>query len=180
MRVFVAIEISDDKIVDSIKKFQSEINIDAKAVESGNFHFTLQFLGEISEGASPKIIEALHTVEFSGFDVSLKGVGVFPESGSPKIIWIGTDEDSRQKLVELAKKVEKTLLSLGFLPDKTFKPHITVFRIKKKAEDITKELSGKKTTYFGTQNITEIKLKKSEFTPNGPVYSDLGEIKAGK
>ncbi len=49
MRVFVAIEISSDKIINSISKFQSEININAKPVEPHNLHFTLQFLGEISQ-----------------------------------------------------------------------------------------------------------------------------------
>ncbi len=49
MRAFVAIEISNDDIINSIKKFQTKINIDAKPVESKNFHFTLQFLGEVSE-----------------------------------------------------------------------------------------------------------------------------------
>ena len=49
MRVFVAVEITSDKIINSISKFQSEINIDAKPVELHNLHFTLQFLGEISQ-----------------------------------------------------------------------------------------------------------------------------------
>ena len=44
MRVFVAIEITNNDIINSIKKFQEEINIDAKPVELANLHFTLQFL----------------------------------------------------------------------------------------------------------------------------------------
>jgi len=72
MRSFVAIEISNNDIINSIKKFQTKINIDAKPVESKNFHFTLQFLGEISEDLSQKIIQALRTIEFSSFNVNLK------------------------------------------------------------------------------------------------------------
>jgi len=37
MRVFVAIEIENDEIIDAIKKFQDEIIIVAKPVESKNF-----------------------------------------------------------------------------------------------------------------------------------------------
>ncbi len=40
MRSFVAIEISDDKIIDSIEKFQKTIEINAKPVNSRNLHFT--------------------------------------------------------------------------------------------------------------------------------------------
>jgi len=178
MRAFVAIEISNDDIINSIKKFQTKINIDAKPVESKNFHFTLQFLGEVSEEILQKIIQALRNIEFSSFSVNLKGTGAFPKPKFPRVIWIGTDDNGGNMLIQLSKKVEKVLEPLGFFSDKPFKPHITVFRIKKKVGDITKELDGQKTIDFGIQQVTSIKLKKSELTSSGPIYSDLEEIKA--
>ena len=177
MRVFVSIEISNNEVINSIKKFQKIIEIDAKPTESKNLHFTLQFLGEVSEQIIDKIIQSLNTIEFSKFDISLKGIGAFPKLKSPKIIWIGTDEKSGKMMTELSKKVEKALEPLGFSSEKPFKPHITVFRIKKKIGDITKEMENHKNVSFGIQEITSIKLKKSELTLNGPVYSDLMEIK---
>ncbi len=180
MRSFVAIEISNNDIINSIKKFQTEININAKPVEPKNFHFTLQFLGEISEEISQKIIHALHKIEFSSFNVNMKEVGAFPKSKFPRVIWVGTDDDGGNMLIRLSKKVEKVLEPLGFFSNKPFKPHITIFRIKKKIGDITKELDNHKMIDFGMQEVTNIKLKKSELTPNGPIYSDLEEIKAIK
>ena len=165
-------------MINSIKKFQKIIEIDAKPTELKNLHFTLQFLGEVSEQTIDKIIQSLNTVEFSKFDISLKGIGAFPKLKSPKIIWIGTDEKSGKMMTELSKKVEKALEPLGFSSEKPFKPHITVFRIKKKIGDITKEMENHKNVSFGIQEITSIKLKKSELTLNGPVYSDLMEVKA--
>jgi len=178
MRTFVAIEISNSNIINSIKKFQTEININAKPVEPKNFHFTLQFLGEVSEEISQKIIQALHKIEFSSFNVNLKGVGAFPKSKFPRIIWVGTDNVGGNMLVQLSKKVEKALEPLGFFSDKPFKPHITVLRIKNKIGDITNELDRQKTIDFGIQEVSNLKLKKSELTPDGPIYSDLEEIKA--
>ncbi len=178
MRTFVAIEISNNDIINSIKKFQSEININAKPVEPKNFHFTLQFLGETSEEISQKIIQALRKIEFSSFNVNLKGVGAFPKSKFPRVVWVGTDDDGGNMLIQLSKKVEKALEPLGFFSDKPFKPHLTVFRIKKKIGDITNELNNQKTKDFGMQEVTNLKLKKSELTPDGPIYSDLEEIKA--
>ena len=180
MRTFVAIELSNNEVVESIKKFQSEININAKPVEPTNFHFTLQFLGEVTEDVSQKIIQALQTIEFSSFSVNLKGIGAFPKPKFPRVVWIGTDEVGGNLLIQLAKKVEKVLEPLGFFSDKPFKPHLTVFRIKKKIGDITKELEKQKTVDFGIQKVTEIKFKKSELTPNGPIYSNLEEVKAIK
>ena len=180
MRTFVAIEISNNDIINSIKKFQTSINIDAKPVESRNFHFTLQFLGEISEEIAQKIIQALQKIEFSSFSINLRGIGAFPKPKFPRVIWIGTDDNGGNMLIQLSKKVEKVLEPLGFFSDKALKPHITVFRIKKKVGDITKELDNQKMIDFGIQKITSIKLKKSELTSNGPIYSDLEEIKAVK
>jgi len=178
MRAFVAIEISNNEIIKSIKKFQDSIKIDAKPVESNNFHFTLQFLGEITEEVSKKIIKALNLIEFTSFSVNLEGVGVFPKPEFPRIIWVGTDENGGNMLIELSKKVEKVLKPLEFSSDKPFKPHITVFRIKRKISNITNELKNRKMIDFGIQEIVNIKLKKSELTSKGPIYLDLVEIKA--
>ena len=180
MHVFVAIEIVNNEIIESIKKFQNETKIDAKPVESKNFHFTLQFIGEISEEMIQKISGSLQKIEFLDFEVLLKGVGVFPKPKFPRIIWVGTDEHGGNQLIQLSEKVKKVLEPLGFSPDKPFKPHITVFRIKKKIGDISKELENGKMINFGIQKVSSIKLKKSELTSNGPIYSDLVEINSKK
>jgi len=178
MRAFVAIEIYSNEIINLISKFQSEININAKPVEPHNLHFTLQFLGDISQDIAEKVMISLNSVKFSSFMVNFKGVGVFPKVKFPRVVWIGTDENGGNLLIELSKKVENALMPLGFSVDKPFKPHITVFRIKNKIGDISKELDKFKSIDFGTQEITEFKLKQSVLSSKGPVYSDLVEIKA--
>ena len=178
MRAFVAVEISNDDLINSIAKLQSEINIKAKPIESQHLHFTLQFLGEISEEISQKIKLALKTIEFSTFKVNFKGIGAFPKIKFPRVIWIGTDEIGANALIGLAKKVENVLSPLGFIPDKPFKSHITIFRIKNKVGDISKEMEKFEKLEFGSQEISNIKLKQSVLTPQGPLYSDLEEIKA--
>jgi len=178
MRVFVAIEITNEALINSIRKFQNELEIEAKPVEPQNFHFTLQFLGEISQDMLIKITKSLEKIEFSSFDIVLKGTGVFPKPSFPRVIWIGSDEKGGDLLIQLSKKVAKALEPLGFFQDKPFKPHITVFRIKKKIGDVSKELENKKMINFGMQHVSNIKLKKSELTSSGPIYSDLIEVKA--
>ena len=140
--------------------------------------FTLQFLGEISQDISLKITKTLQTIEFSSFDIVLKGVGVFPKPSFPRVIWVGSDEKGGDLLIQLSKKVVKVFEPLGFFQDKPFKPHITVFRIKKKIGDVSKELENKKMINFGIQKVSNIKLKKSELTSSGPIYTDLVEVMA--
>ena len=59
MRTFVAIEVNNKDVLNSIHKIQTELNIKAKPVELHNMHFTVQFLGEVSEEMIGKISDAI-------------------------------------------------------------------------------------------------------------------------
>ena len=78
MRTFIAIEVNAQDVLNSIHKIQTELNIKAKPVELHNLHFTVQFLGEISEEMERKISDALNSIEFSIFSISFASIGVFP------------------------------------------------------------------------------------------------------
>jgi len=54
---------------------------------------------------------------------------------------------------------------------------VTIFRVKNKIEDLSSKLEKFSSCYFGKQTVSEIKLKKSELTPNGPIYTDLLVVK---
>ncbi|MGI0026296.1 MAG: RNA 2',3'-cyclic phosphodiesterase [Nitrosopumilaceae archaeon] len=178
MRTFVAVEIQNNEVLDHITKLQSELNIKAKPVSKENMHFTLLFLGEITDEIAPKIMDALKSITFSPIKIIFSGVGAFPNPRFPRVIWIGVDDTAAQNLVKLAKQVEEKLAPLGFKSDKPFKPHLTIFRIKNNAGDISKDLDKLKTVQLGSDTITELKFKKSILTPSGPIYTDLQVIKA--
>ena len=176
MRTFVAIEVNNYNILNSIHQVQSELNIKAKPVELHNMHFTVQFLGEASEKMVKKISDALNSIEFSTFSVTFASIGVFPKPNSPRVIWIGVN-DGVNELEKLAETIRAKLSDIGFSPDKKFKPHVTIFRVKNRIEDLPSRLEKFSSYSFGRQEISEIKLKKSELTPNGPIYTDLLVVK---
>jgi len=179
MRTFVAIEVNNKNVLNSIHKIQTELNIKAKPVELHNMHFTVQFLGEVSEEMVGKISDALNSIEFSAFSISFMGVGVFPKPSFPRVIWIGTN-DGVNELEKLAGMIRTKLSQIGFHPDKKFKPHVTIFRVKNKIEGLSDKLEKFSSYNFGKQTVSEIKLKKSELTPNGPIYTDLLVVKGKK
>jgi len=176
MRTFVAIEVSNKDVLNSIHKIQTELNIKAKSVELHNMHFTVQFLGEVSEEMIGKISDALNSIEFSAFSISFASIGVFPNPNFPRVIWIGTD-DGVNELEKLAEMIRSKLSDIGFSPDKKFKPHVTIFRVKNKIEDLSSKLEKFSSYSFGKQLVSEIKLKKSELTSTGPIYTDLLVVK---
>ena len=176
MRTFVAVEVDDKDILQKIRSMQESAHFKAKPIRIDQIHFTLQFLGEIDEEKCEKVKDLLRTITFSQFNLSLKGVGGFPNLKNPRVIWIGIDEKGAGKLIEVAKEIEMKLTPLGFEKDKKFKPHLTVFRVKHKINNISSQMKEYEVTEFGTQIMSKIKLKKSVLTPKGAEYSDLLEI----
>jgi 2'-5' RNA ligase len=178
MRAFVAVEIQDNNILDAITKIQSEFKIKATPVNKKNMHFTLLFLGEITEETAENVKKALSSISFKPIEVRFTHVGAFPNPRSPRVIWIGVDGVSSRQLVELASQVEKKLEPLGFKSDKPFKAHLTIFRIKTRADDISGMIEKFKKIDLGKYTMTELKFKQSILTPNGPIYSDLQVVLA--
>lgn len=178
MRTFIAVEIHNDEVLNAIAKIQSDFKIKATPVNKQNMHFTLLFLGEIDEKIVENIKKELSSITFKPIEVKFTHIGAFPNPRFPRVIWIGVDKVASEQLIDLAAQVEKRLEPLGFKSDKPFKPHLTIFRIKTKADDISQTLDKFKTVDLGKEVITELKLKQSILTPNGPIYSDLQVVLA--
>jgi 2'-5' RNA ligase len=123
-----------------------------------------------------KISDALNSIEFSAFSITFGSIGVFPKPNSPRVIWIGVT-DGINELEKLAEMIRSKLSDIGFSPDKKFKPHVTIFRVKNKIEDLPSKLEKFSSCSFGKQLVSEIKLKKSELTYQGPIYTDLLVVK---
>jgi 2'-5' RNA ligase len=105
-------------------------------------------------------------------------VGGFPNLKNPRVIWVGLEKDGARKLTDLANEIRTKLTKLGFEKDKKFKPHLTVFRVKKRIESVSSIMKDFEAMEFGTETVSKIKLKKSVLSPKGPEYSDLLEVNA--
>ena len=171
MRAFVAVEITECNIHDAIRDVQREL--EGRHVGVAGMHFTLQFLGEISESLCSEVKTALGTVRFCPFQISLVGVGAFPSPRSPRVIWVGVDDEGGRELVDLAGRVRGALAPLGLREERPFKPHVTILRRPGRVR-----LAGFTKRVFGAQEVLSFKLKKSLLTPTGPIYSDLLEVGA--
>jgi len=178
MRVFIAVEISNEEILEKIQTFQKNVKINAKPTRVDQIHFTLQFLGEINDAKCQQVKDVLNEISFSQFDISLRSVGGFPKLKNPRVIWVGLEKDGARKLTDLANEIGTKLTTLGFEKDKKFKPHLTIFRVKKRIEGVSSIMKDFEAMKFGTETVSKIKLKKSVLSPKGPEYSDLLEVNA--
>lgn len=186
MRAFIAVDVLSEAI---IAKLQNDIlstagwnRRDVKPVDPRNFHFTIIFLGEISDEDIEKIKEGLTGLQFEAFAITYTGVGGFPEPSHARVIWVGIDSQGAQRLTNLANDVITEMSELGFRPDKPFSPHLTLFRAKSSssylnAAEISSKYQGRT---FESEIINKVHLKKSVLSPSGPTYSNVYTIEAKK
>ena len=179
MRAFVAIEVPRESVIREMVSVQEELKktqADLKIVSRENLHFTVKFLGEISEWQAREADKRLKSLELNRAAVTLEGVGAFPSLGHPNIIWAGVAQGDRGKIVPIAERVIAELRGIGEEDSRPYQPHITLARVGStaKREALVSFLQINATRKLGDAELTHLKLKSSELTPRGPVYSDVG------
>lgn len=180
MRAFVAVDASG-----AIAELQRELVSaagwsarDVKPVEPRNFHFTLIFLGEISEEQARQAGDRLAAIRFEPFTITYTGAGGFPSAGRARVVWAGVDHVGGKKLSALAEQVAAEMSKIGFAPDKPFSPHLTIFRAKNRPVMLDAARYTGRT--FGSDTIDRVHLKKSDLAPSGPTYSNVYTVAAAK
>src|SRR3989338_1123563 len=139
MRCFIAIDI-DPVLRQRIVEIQSKFgNGKLKFVEPENLHFTLRFLGEITEEQARQIRHALKTIEYPKFDIELYKIDGFPSLEKARTIWVGIrHEQFVNKLVNLiGQKLEEAGFEKAEKSGKEFNCHLTIARTKQKPVGLT-------------------------------------------
>jgi 2'-5' RNA ligase len=180
IRSFIAFDLKNDNVLNRIaaaQKLLMQTNADLKMVEPTNIHITLRFLGPISPEMVEKVYAAMKNVKFSPFNVQLRGLGVFPTLNYPRVVWAGIT-DGAEQLKSIFEQLEPQIHELGFAPDPNgFSPHLTIARVRTGAnKERLIDLVTKQANYdFGNIRADCLRLKKSQLSPNGPIYSTLKE-----
>lgn len=188
IRTFVAIEL-DAPLRNALAQVQAELrsrlqkamglDIRIQWVRPESFHLNLKFLGDIPEERVPEVQAALARVAggYVRFTVDVGGLGVFPDARAPRVLWVGMTGHI-EALTRLAADVESALAAIGFAPEeKPFSPHLTLARIKERARDVGRMLSGNgllaQEAKLGGLTVAAVSLVKSELRPSGAVYTCL-------
>jgi len=178
-RGFIAIDI---KVTSQIITFEKEIaktGADVKLVEPGNIHITVKFLGDTDENHIDAIEQSIKesALAVKPFPIILKGTGVFPNQNYMKVIWIGINDEGN--IETIARAIDEKLEPLGFKKEsRGFSPHLTIGRVKtaRNKDQLLKVIGNYNAVEFTIQNVQSITLKKSELTPNGPIYTTLRDV----
>ena len=173
MRLFIAADLENE---DYFRDIQKQINDkDAKINLTKTYHLTLKFLGEVEENKVDVIKNLLNKVEFKAFKIKTTEIGVFSNKDHIRVVWVGLEPE--EKIIELQKMVNDSLKE-NFKPEKDFKVHVTLARVKfvENKEAFVSSLNNikiEKKEFL----IDKIKLIKSTLTSDGPIYENVTFLK---
>ena len=179
-RGFIAVDIeASQKLVEFVTEIKNS-GANVKVVELKNIHITLKFLGNTDENLIDKIENIMKdsVKKIKPFEIQFKEAGVFPNLNYMKVMWIGIEHG--EKIGEIAKIIDSEVTKLGFEPEKRkFSAHLTTARIRsaKNKEKLQQIVEKYREVDFGKFQVESIKLKKSDLTPQGPIYTTLKDVK---
>jgi 2'-5' RNA ligase len=190
IRAFIAVELPDDVLV-HLESVQCGLRQSLGRVESAvrwtrpeGVHLTLQFLGDVPRTQVPDIERGLREACAGARPALVRtaGLGVFPNPNRPRVLWIGLEGDL-QPLFDVERAIGQALLPLGYKPDKPFKPHLTLGRVREhvrpdEAASIAQTIaqSVKHPPAGVAFTAYAVSLMQSTLQPGGAMYRELARI----
>ena len=181
MRLFVAVDIPD-AVRDGFTRLTDELRKACPAARPIKWarledaHVTLKFIGEVPDGQSKDIAEALRQAKtVAPFELVFAGLGFFPEERRPRVLWAGIEGGSA--LAGLAVAVEDALAPLGISREaRPFRPHVTLARLEPSPEiaALRAAVAARGTPEFGRTTVREFSLFRSVPKKAGAEYTRLG------
>ncbi len=180
-RVFLAILLPIE-VKNSIHRFcrpLSKLALDIKWVDSGNYHLTMKFFGDLYDEDIQRVsvfLESLAT-QIQPFSLKCGKLMAFPNWHHPRVLTLSLDGDVGP-LHNLWRRLETGLIEIGFAEEnrRRFKPHITLGRFRG-VGNYQENLMRKAIDYSLITSdkclIGELCLMASRLTPKGPEYSLL-------
>lgn len=178
MRLFVSADI--EGLTDEITETQQLLSDAAgiRLTDPEQTHVTLKFLGDTDEDRLPELSTELErAIDASGvdpFEVEYGGLGVFPHLDYISVVWIGVRQGG-DRMTRLHEAIEERTTAMGFDPEEhDFTPHATIARMdhaggKEQVQDVVEN----RDPDIGSMTVTEIRLKESTLTPDGPEYETV-------
>jgi 2'-5' RNA ligase len=193
LRTFIAVEIPAQvhallsTVQGELREMLGDAANSVRWARPEGVHLTLQFLGDVPSGSIPAIERALRVASeyATPFSLQVGGLGAFPNPQRPRVIWVGLtgDTQSMAALNSLQETITNQMTALGFTPDKSFKPHLTLGRVRENADRSDLESIGNTLQYPDAQpafsaafEVNGVSLMQSELSPGGSIYTPLVHV----
>ena len=153
-RVFSAVDIEDEKLLDRLEDMRETLNLGFNPVKRDKMHITLEFFKDVNEEEIKTIKNAMNNIDSDSFRASVKDIGVFPSEDHIRVVWAGVKSG---QLEELYRQVSNHEIASD--NDHEFTPHITLMRVRSPSKEQKKKLK-RTIREFDNHEFGKIKLKK--------------------
>jgi len=183
MRTFIAAPVSDAILAAArdLQQWISRGGHNLRFVAPENLHFTLKFLGEISEQDAARLGTALAALAdgFRPFPISVGNLGAFPDLRSPRVLWVGVPFGA-EPLIRLADEVDRICREAGLEGDtKPFRPHLTLARSRERRPRSMHLPERALEIQMGGMIVDRVVLMQSHLGPEGAAYTPITEVRLG-
>ncbi|WP_380679481.1 RNA 2',3'-cyclic phosphodiesterase [Salinigranum sp. GCM10025319] len=179
MRLFVAIDLPTD-LASAVAAAQEQFGgaPGLRRTDPEGAHVTLKFLGETDEsrleGIESAVEEAVDDAAVGPFEATIGGFGVFPSLDYISVVWTGVRQGTAE-MTRLHEQIERRATDLGIDPeDHAFTPHVTLARMDDaRGKETVQRVVREADPTIGSFRVEDVRLKRSELTPDGPEYSTV-------
>ena len=186
IRAFIALHISEQarQTLDrTIHELADTTGRQVRWVDPQGIHLTLKFLGNIPSSRIGELLEAVEEScrDHAPFQLVLTELGMFPNRERPRVLWAGVGGDL-DSLASLQEAVEIAMTGAGFQRERRpFRAHLTIGRVRdgatpKQRRAIGDAVSSTVLPPVEPWRVSTVHLVRSNLTPQGAVYSDLGTM----
>jgi 2'-5' RNA ligase len=182
MRLFLAIDL-DEAARQAVAAEQRRV---ARAIQGADrsalrwvaperLHFTLVFLGDVTDAQMPPFVAVVNDrLDARPFVARLTGLGVFPRRGAPKVLWIGVGEGA-QEIADLQRRATGLTMRAGIpVEAQPFRPHLTLARWRtSRPIDARRVLAADGHLEVAQVEVDHITLYHSQLSAAGPTYTAL-------
>lgn len=169
-KIFISINLPDKTKKSLIRATEAWQDLPVKWIKESNLHITLEFLGFIPDDnvseMCEKVREAANSAEI--MDLEFERIELGPTKEDPRQIWLigKASEDLRI----LQENIEKSL-NIFVASKKSFRPHITLGRIRKHKWEELEESPEIDKIFPLTITVESVDVMASEFENEGAEYT---------
>lgn len=148
-------------------------------IPAERLHVTVRFLGQVDDGAAPRIADAVRpaVADFAPVAVTVDRFGAFPTWKRARVVWAGVSWMPALELLHDA--VERACTSLGFeVEGRPFRPHLTLARLREPGGEAARRvaLAARGVRVGAGWTIDAVDLMRSELRPEGARYTVLDSM----
>ena len=169
-KIFISINLPEQPKKRLLTAVELWKELPVKWVKEQNLHLTLFFLGFVSDDFIGEICDKVRraTMQTEVFDLEFTEIALAPTKENPKMIWL-TGRAS-EKLRILQENVEKELGTF-VVSKKSFRPHVTLGRIRNHKWNAQKEKPEIFAKFPLTLPVNSVEIMASDFAGDGPEHT---------